>query len=105
MLDNHPNLLTETLLTLKQAAETLPVRRTPQTVKMWIRQGCDGRKLESTKIGGRRYTSKEALDRFLNFDTTPPTAQTPKTQLPSKALIDLWTQQLGLKSPLSKQKN
>jgi hypothetical protein len=104
MPTDYPNILNETLLTIKQAAEALPIARTPQTVTMWIRQGCHGRKLESTRIGGRRFTSKEALERFLNTNTAPPTAQTPKTKLPNKAMLDLWAEQLGLANPLNRRK-
>lgn len=58
----------ETLLTLEQAAQWVPVRNGkhihPQTIWCWMRIGVAGVVLESVKIGHGRLTSKEALRRF-----------------------------------------
>ena len=35
----------------------------------WIKRGCRGIKLESCLIGGKRYTSLEALQRFAEATT------------------------------------
>jgi hypothetical protein len=37
----------------------------PSTVWRWIAQGVGGRRLGTVRIGGRTYTSKEALARFV----------------------------------------
>jgi hypothetical protein len=97
MLANHANLLSETLLTLKQAAEQLPVSRCHQTVLFWIRSGCDGRKLESVKIGGRRFTSKEALDRFFAPEITPPIKKDLRLTKITDEQLDIRAAKLGLK--------
>jgi hypothetical protein len=58
------DLKTETLLTITQATKHLPTRPAVVTVWRWINRGCRGIRLESIAIGGRRYTSVEALNRF-----------------------------------------
>lgn len=37
----------------------------PSTIHRWISQGVGGRRLGTIRIGGRSYTSKEALVRFV----------------------------------------
>jgi excisionase family DNA binding protein len=54
------DLTKETPITLMEAAEKLKV--TTLTVRRWI--AAKGRCLESTRVGGRRLTSLEALQRF-----------------------------------------
>lgn len=63
-----PAILSETLLTLPQAAARFGV--TPPTVRRWWQTGTKGPggvpvKLETAKNGGRRVTSVEATERFL----------------------------------------
>jgi len=63
--------LDESLLTLAQAARTLPNLRgngngvNAATVWRWAIKGCKGVRLETAIIGGIRYTSREALERFV----------------------------------------
>jgi hypothetical protein len=54
----------EHLLTLPEAAASLPGRPNVSTVHRWRLRGVRGVRLESCRIGGRRYTSVEALCRF-----------------------------------------
>ena len=44
-----------------------PKGRTPHrdTISRWARLGCRGVRLESVLLGGRRYTSLEAIERFI----------------------------------------
>jgi hypothetical protein len=44
----------------------------------WALRGVDGVKLESFKIGGRRYTTAEALDRFVARLNGPRSANEPQ---------------------------
>ena len=37
----------------------------PETVARWARKGCRGVRLETVLVGGRRYSSAEAVDRFI----------------------------------------
>lgn len=53
---------------LREVPNHLPQRRGKKihysTVYRWAMKGTRGRKLESTMIGGIRYTTMEALERF-----------------------------------------
>lgn len=59
----------ESLLTFSEAAASLPGKPNVSTIHRWRLRGCRGIKLESTLIGGVRYTSHEALQRFCNRTT------------------------------------
>ncbi len=59
----------ETLLTIQQAAKSLPNRKGGRglnfsTVWRWVLNGCRGHKLETVLVGGTRFTSHEAIERF-----------------------------------------
>ncbi len=54
----------ETLLSLSAAAKLLPGRPHPSTLHRWRLRGIRGVKLQTWLIGGRRFTSHEALERF-----------------------------------------
>lgn len=56
--------LDDQLLTLSQAAKLLPGKPHVSTLWRWVQHGCRGIKLESLVLAGRRFTSREALDRF-----------------------------------------
>ena len=62
------SLTSEDLLTFRQAANEFPGRRKvgAATLHRWRLQGVrGGHKLETCLIGGIRYTSKQAIDRFI----------------------------------------
>ena len=61
--------VTETLETLAEAARSLPSRPHPSTLHRWRLRGIRGVKLDTILIGGRRYTSREALQRFFAATT------------------------------------
>ena len=68
----------DSLLTISQAAKSLPMRPNVSTVWRWVQRGARGVKLDTVLVGGRRYTSKEALQSFVerstaaaNSDATP----------------------------------
>ncbi len=66
MLDS-PN---EELIPLSEASNHLPRRHGKKvhysTLYRWITKGARGRVLESRTVGGVRYTSVEALNRFVH---------------------------------------
>jgi len=62
-------LQTETLLTLKEAAERIPGSPHLSTLYRWVRAGLKGVILESCLVGGRRVTSIEAVNRFASAIT------------------------------------
>jgi len=61
---------TEQLLTVKEATKFFPNRPSIPSVWRWMLKGCKGVILESMRIGGRRYTRREACVRFLERLTT-----------------------------------
>ena len=61
--------LTEQVISLREAASQLPVRRRGRKPHVsclyrWTVSGCRGVVLESLQVGGTRCTSREALSRF-----------------------------------------
>lgn len=75
----------ERLLPLNEAAEYLPRRSGKKvhysTLYRWATKGARGRKLETVLVGGVRYTSLEALERFI-------TAPLAKSTMPDQVLLD-----------------
>ncbi|MFN0137998.1 MAG: DUF1580 domain-containing protein [Phycisphaerae bacterium] len=75
-----PDLHAERRLSVTTAArEVFDV--SPETAWRWALRGVRGVKLESHVVGGRRFTTREACDRFLarlNGSPTPP-GQLPPT--------------------------
>lgn len=70
----------ERLLTISAAAKSLPHRPHVATVWRWVQSGCRGTKLETILIGGRRYTSEEALQRFIERTTAAANGETIPTR-------------------------
>ena len=54
----------ETLVPLSEAAAHVPQAPHASTVQRWFLRGVRGVRLETVLIGGKRFTSVEALDRF-----------------------------------------
>ncbi len=60
----------ENLIPIARIAEherLWPEGRAPHrdTIARWARQGCRGVRLETVLLGGRRYSSLEAVERFI----------------------------------------
>ncbi|HTQ40768.1 MAG TPA: DUF1580 domain-containing protein [Pirellulales bacterium] len=72
----------EQLLTFPDAARLLPGNVHVSTLHRWRLRGIKGIKLETAVVGGRRYTSREALSQFSAAvtaarDGLPPPIRTP----------------------------
>ena len=65
MIRDSPALLDETLLPLSKACKRFPGKRTRSTLERHARKGVRGVVLETILICGRRYTSEEAIQRFI----------------------------------------
>ena len=65
------DLRTERLITLTEAAKILPRKPCVATLWRWRNAGVRGRRLESVVVGGRIYTSAEALQRFALASGSP----------------------------------
>ena len=57
--------LTEELLSFAEASLILPGEPHVMTIHRWAKQGLRGKCLESVLLGNKRYTSREALIRFI----------------------------------------
>ncbi len=58
------DLQSESLLSLPAAAKSLPGRPHIASLYRWFQRGVHGVKLETILVGGKRFTSREALQRF-----------------------------------------
>ena len=81
------DVCSDELLTLKAVAKMLPSGRAGKrvhfsTVFRWATNGVRGVKLETVKVGHTRYTTREALNAFVEHlscaDATPEPEPTPK---------------------------
>ena len=62
-------MINEALLSLAAAGRTLPGKPHLSTLHRWRLRGVRGVKLETVLVGGRRFTSHEALERFIERTT------------------------------------
>ena len=79
----------ESLISLAEAANSLPRRRAGKKAHMsciyrWTTAGCRGVVLESIQIGGTRCTSREALTRFFRRLTQGDAADLPPVRTPAQ---------------------
>jgi hypothetical protein len=65
------DLLKETLVPLGTAGRHVPLTPHRNTLYRWAIHGVDGIRLETLRIGKRRYTTLEALGRFLGRLNSP----------------------------------
>ena len=77
----------ETLIRISEAPKHIPGRPHISTVWRWVLNGVRGRKLETITAGGRRFTSLEAIDRFIQSDGD--TTAAPTSNATSKAEAEL----------------
>ena len=61
------DLKSEEVITFRDATALVPTRPpvSVSTISRWCTTGCRGIKLESVFVGGRRKTTRQALERFL----------------------------------------
>ena len=71
-MQNKNVLLDQDYIPLSEVPSLLPMRRGKKvaylTVWRWATKGVRGRELDSVKVGRTRYTSREALTKFLGED-------------------------------------
>ena len=79
----------ENIVTLGEACRLIPPSGiSPATIARWIQRGVRGARLETILIGGRRLTSREALQRFFasqNADQAAPSITPSQRQRQSLA--------------------
>lgn len=96
MLATNNLLHGETLLTLADAAKdfngvTIPI----ETLRKYVYRGVGGIKLESVSINGR-YTSKEAIQRFLMRKQNPRQPEKPKVKRLTQEEVDAKLKKYGI---------
>lgn len=67
----------ENLISLSEAAALLPGRPSKNSVVRWHLRGVKGVRLETVMLGGRRFTSEAALQRFAERTTAAANGETP----------------------------
>ena len=73
----------ETLVAWQRVSELIPGQPHHSTLHRWRLRGVRGKKLETLLVGGKRFTSREAIDRFIaagNADDAPATPTFTATQ-------------------------
>jgi hypothetical protein len=93
--------LTETPISLTDAAKSLPQRPNVATLWRWRTAGVRGIKLETFLSGGRRFTSVEALRRFQErvtaaADGEPIRVETPRQRERAIDRAEKRAQELGV---------
>ena len=73
------DIANEQVLTLAEAAARCPGRPNLSTVWRWCLRGARGVKLESFMRGGRRFTTAQSLDRFIEACNATPCLPTVMT--------------------------
>ena len=68
---------TETLVPISKAREHVPSKPHTATIWRWVLTGCRGVRLETLLIGGKRYTSEDAIRRFFAETTAAGSRQKP----------------------------
>ncbi len=62
---------TESLIRLGEAAKLFPSPPSSATLFRWVLHGVRGQKLDSELVGGVRYTSAAAVQRFITRSGSP----------------------------------
>jgi hypothetical protein len=104
MIFDTPSLLEETLVSLTEACKCFPVKCSRAALERWMRRVSRGAVLETVLICGKRYTSKEAIDRFVRSQLQTETERPAPTRSMSKKDIESAARRFGLPEPLAARK-
>ena len=85
-------VLAATFVLLSKAGRLLSTNPSPATMWRWALRGVDGVKLETFKIGGRRYTTPDSVEKFVSRLNGPRSANEPQVSSPRKRQNDLASQ-------------
>ena len=97
---DSPELLDETLVPLTAACKFFPVKCSRTSIERWARKGSRKVTLETVLLGGRRYTSREAIKRFVRSQLQTEAARPAPTREMSKKDITTRARRLGLPEPI-----
>ena len=62
---DSPKILEESLVNLTEATKCFPFKVSRASLERWVRRGSRGVRLETAYVCGKRFTSLEAIDRFI----------------------------------------
>ena len=96
-----PELLAETLLPAAKACKYPLLQCSRASLERWFRKGCRGIVLESILICGRRFTSEEAIERFIHRQLrarAEEARQEPSQSMSKKAIAEA-SRRYGLPEP------
>lgn len=74
------DVTTEKVIAIKDVPTLVPGRPALMTVYRWLNRGVRGRRLETVLVGGKRYTSQEAITRFIEETTAAADGRRPKSK-------------------------
>jgi hypothetical protein len=94
-----PGLLDESLLSLAAACKEFPMKCSRSTLERWVRRGSRGTILETVLIGGKRYTSRESIDRFIHGQLQVEAEHSAPKRSMSKREIATAARRFGLPEP------
>jgi hypothetical protein len=85
------NLIDEGLISLDDVCDKFPAKTKSgkiarATVWRWVTKGVRGRKLETIPGGRKRYTSLQAVTRFIESLSTPAAIAEQRTEMTHRAL-------------------
>jgi hypothetical protein len=97
---DSPALLEESLVPLTEACGYFPVKCSRTSIERWARKGSRGATLETILLGGRRYTSREAIKRFVRSQLQPEAERPAPTRgTMSKKDVEVAARRFGLPEP------
>ena len=73
----------ETVIPISQAPRHFPGRPNISSIYRWFGRGSRGARLETVVVGGRRYTSIEAIERFIAATTANSPGADPQPTRPT----------------------
>ena len=76
------DVATEELLSLSEAAKVTPGRPHVSTLWRWQKRGVRGVRLSTVIVGGRRFTSREAIEQFIAATTAAANGEAPPVRTP-----------------------
>ena len=100
-------LLAEDLVSLTESCKEFPgEKRSRSTVERYARKGNRGAILETILLGGRRYTSREAIARFIRAQLRVEAERpAPKRGTMSKKDVEAAARRFGLPEPQGTRKD
>ena len=96
-------LLDENLISMKEACESFPMPVSRSSIEKMIRRGTRGVRLETIFFCNKRYTSREAIRRFIeriqNTDEKPKEQEEHKAKTMSKTDLEAGRKKFNLPVP------